>query len=102
MQRHDPPAVASHTPDVRGGPQGTENLNGSCENLNQCPLKRQHDLRVLNDAKYSVLNISWLRGGWGNRGKFAQQGMTEMGAIALSLSRADSTRHRNRVFETKE
>ena len=87
VQRHDPPAVASHTPDVRCGPQGTENLNGSCENLNQCPPKSQHDLRVFNDAKYSLLNISWLRGGWGNRGKYAQQGMTEMGAIALSLSR---------------
>ena len=51
----------------------------------------------------SLLNIVLARvGGWGNRGKYAQQGMTEMGAIALSLSRADSTRHRNRVFETKE
>ena len=52
VQNHDPPAVASHTPEVRGGPQGKENLNGSCENLNQCSPKRQHDLRVLNDAQY--------------------------------------------------
>jgi len=59
VQRHDPPAVASHTPDVRGGPQGTENLYGSCENLNQCPPKRQHDLRVINDAKYSLLLLSF-------------------------------------------
>jgi hypothetical protein len=53
VQRHNPPAVASHTPEVRGGPQGTENLRGLCENLNQFPPKRQHNLRVLNDAKYN-------------------------------------------------
>jgi hypothetical protein len=50
VQRHDPPADASHTPEVRRGPQGKENLNGSCENMNQFPPKRQHNPRVLKDS----------------------------------------------------
>ena len=52
-QRHDPHADASHTTEVHGGPQGKENLNGSCENMNQFPPKRQHNLRVLKDSQYS-------------------------------------------------
>jgi len=54
VQCHDPPAVPPHTPEVRGGPQGKENLNGSCDNMNQISPKRQHDLRVLNDSQYKV------------------------------------------------
>jgi hypothetical protein len=32
-----------------------ENLNGSCENMNQFPPKRQHNPRVLKDSQYSTL-----------------------------------------------
>jgi hypothetical protein len=61
VQRHDPPADASHTPEVRRGPQGKENLNGSCENMKQFSPKRQHNPRVLKDSQYILfirINLS--------------------------------------------
>ena len=54
VQRHDPPAVASHTPEVRGGPQGKENLNASCENMNTFAREHQLLLQVLNYWQYKV------------------------------------------------